>query len=254
MLVVAHGGPGLSDHTELFAGLCPVLKLCPSVERVVFYDQLGCGASDKPMLPALYTLQGYVDELQQVVSWAAAGGGGGRKVILLGHSWGGQVVLDFLLSRLDADLAALCGGIVSSAPLNEASYEAKQRRVRNAQDAEVRAFLEAEECGKISDGSCGALVYGTLVGQSEADITGTMAGWSALPRLAALTVRTLLLCGGEFDTVPHEEYIALAAHEAVGGLLSVRVLPGAGHAAFFEPEWRTLYFESVEGFIRKCLE
>lgn len=82
-----------------------------------------------------------------------------------------------------------------------------------------------------------------------------MAGWSALPRLRGLSRPVLLLCGGEHDTVPHHEYEALARDNDLAwdkhGVkrLHVRVLEGAGHAAFYEPEWRDGFFADVEAFV-----
>ena len=59
-LLVLHGGPG-APHDYLL----PIAAL--SDERpVIFYDQLGCGNSDKPAGTDLYTIEHFVDELGQV--------------------------------------------------------------------------------------------------------------------------------------------------------------------------------------------
>jgi pimeloyl-ACP methyl ester carboxylesterase len=261
-LVVVHGGPGLSDHSEIFSGITPVLEMCPSIDRLVFYDQLGCGASDSPMDVELYTLENYVSELDQVVSWASKSAGG-RSVALLGHSWGGQIVLELLLTRTPAELAAVRCGIVVSAPLDESTYAARQQQIRDALDPATRAFLAEDERSRIADGSSGALAYRTLIGESDAAVTGFMQGWAALPRLDALARPALLLCGGAHDTVPHQEYLALAARAeqhargaagagAGAGALRARVLPDAGHAAFFEPGARGAVFAAIEDFVRTC--
>jgi len=77
----APGGPGrpgddLRDPQHL-----------PLVERgyrVVTYDQPGCGASDKPDDPRLWTIGRYVEEVETLRRALDLG-----EVHLLGHSWGG---------------------------------------------------------------------------------------------------------------------------------------------------------------------
>ncbi len=50
-VVVVHGGPGLPhDYLE------PVSAVAGSGRRVVFYDQLGCGNSDRPDEAALWSV------------------------------------------------------------------------------------------------------------------------------------------------------------------------------------------------------
>ncbi|TMC53707.1 MAG: alpha/beta fold hydrolase, partial [Chloroflexi bacterium] len=59
-LLLLHGGPGAPhDYLEPLAAL--------AAERpVIFYDQLGCGQSDKPDDPSLWTLERFVAELGQL--------------------------------------------------------------------------------------------------------------------------------------------------------------------------------------------
>ncbi|KAG2502232.1 hypothetical protein HYH03_000718 [Edaphochlamys debaryana] len=146
VLVLVHGGPGVADHSELLPLAGAALSACPSLHRVVLYDQAGCGRSDAPRTgaggaqgpgpgEARAGLAAYVDELAQVLAWvqrgpllpgdeAAAGdaphespgggpadrgsqtadqqaggrqeGGSGPPLFVLGHSWGGQLLLELL--------------------------------------------------------------------------------------------------------------------------------------------------------------
>jgi proline iminopeptidase len=57
-----NGGPGLPCNYLRE----PMLRLLEHGFRVVTYDQLGCGASDKPKDPALWTISRYVDEVETV--------------------------------------------------------------------------------------------------------------------------------------------------------------------------------------------
>jgi proline iminopeptidase len=58
-LVLVHGGPGAGS---LY--LKPLEQLAGSDRRVVVYDQLGCGASDRPDDPSLWPADRFVDELK----------------------------------------------------------------------------------------------------------------------------------------------------------------------------------------------
>jgi proline iminopeptidase len=63
VLLLLNGGPGLPcDYL-----LAPHLRLVTRGWTVVSYDQLGCGESDHPDDPSLWTLGRYVEELQELV-------------------------------------------------------------------------------------------------------------------------------------------------------------------------------------------
>ncbi len=101
-LLVVHGGPGAThDYLSNLAALAD--------ERpVVFYDQLGCGASDRPGDPSLWTVDRAVDELSAVREAL-----GLDRVHLLGQSWGGALVVSYVLETGGPGVKSL----VLSAPL-----------------------------------------------------------------------------------------------------------------------------------------
>jgi len=76
---LANGGPGLPS---LYLR-APHARLCAAGYRVVTWDQLGCGASDRPEDTSLWTLERYVREADQVREAL-----GVEQVHFLGHSWG----------------------------------------------------------------------------------------------------------------------------------------------------------------------
>jgi len=59
-LLCLHGGPGMShDYIATLADLA-------DERMVVFYDQLGCGRSDRPDDPSLWTVERAVAEVEAV--------------------------------------------------------------------------------------------------------------------------------------------------------------------------------------------
>lgn len=89
-IIVLHGGPG-GDH-KLF--LPQMLELAKAHE-VIFYDQRGSGASlETPYTPELINLKQFIKDLDDVRQHF-----GHSKVILLGHSWGGRLALEYALAH-----------------------------------------------------------------------------------------------------------------------------------------------------------
>ena len=58
---------------------------------VYFYDQLGCGKSEKADSIDDYSIENYVEELAAVLKELHL-----EEVILLGHSWGGGLVTNII--------------------------------------------------------------------------------------------------------------------------------------------------------------
>ena len=59
-LLCLHGGPGSAHY-------CPEPLEAPGRHRrVIFYDRLGCGNSDRPDNPATWTVSRFVEEFAQV--------------------------------------------------------------------------------------------------------------------------------------------------------------------------------------------
>ena len=85
-LLLLHGGPGAGhDYLEPLAAL--------GDERpVIFYDQLGCGKSDIPDNSALWTIERFADEVDEVREQL-----GIDRCHLLGQSWGGWLGLEYVL-------------------------------------------------------------------------------------------------------------------------------------------------------------
>ena len=68
VLFLLNGGPGLPCNYLRE----PLLRMVDEGYRVVTYDQLGSGASDKPTDPSLWTIGRYVEEVETVRQGARA--------------------------------------------------------------------------------------------------------------------------------------------------------------------------------------
>lgn len=84
-IIVVHGGPGL-DY-EYLKPLKPLSK----DYRLIFYDQRGTGLSPRVGKP-YPTVEQSVEDLHSIVEHFSNGG----KVKLIGHSWGGALVVGYL--------------------------------------------------------------------------------------------------------------------------------------------------------------
>ena len=87
-VLTLHGGPGVPhDYLEPLEDL--------SNDRpIVFYDQLGCGNSDKPNDNSLWTVERFVEELAILREHLEL-----DKVHLLGHSWGTALAVEYVATR-----------------------------------------------------------------------------------------------------------------------------------------------------------
>lgn len=106
-LLVVHGGPGAGhDYLENLS------TLADDQQKVVFYDQLGCGRSDKPNDSERWKLQRFVDELALVREALKL-----NNVIILGHSWGGMLAIEYLLTKPFGVAGLILSNSLSSVPL-----------------------------------------------------------------------------------------------------------------------------------------
>jgi proline-specific peptidase len=137
-VLLVHGGPGIpSDCLE------PVSALAATGRQVIFYDQLGCGNSDRPDDPTLWSIDLFLDELAAVRAVL-----GLDRLHLLGFSWGGALALEYALTQ-PAGLASL---ILHSTFASCQAGEAITQRAYNTLPPEIAETLRRHEAaGAIDD-------------------------------------------------------------------------------------------------------
>jgi proline-specific peptidase len=244
-LLCLHGGPGSTHHN-----LEPLEALAAG-RRVIFYDQLGCGRSDRPDNPALWTVDRFVEELAQVRAALELG-----RLHLFGSSWGGILALQYVLDRRpQLESLILCGSPASmprwAADCEELLAQQPAEVTRVIRDHEARGFTGCPEYQAAvlsfyrehfcrlnpwpeslerSFAEAGALVYGTMNGPSEFTVTGTLRDWDVMDRLGEITVPVLLV-GGRYDEC-RPAHLAEMHRRIPGSRLAI--IEDASHLCFAE--------------------
>mmetsp|Transcript_18038 Transcript_18038/g.40773 ORF Transcript_18038/g.40773 Transcript_18038/m.40773 type:complete len:333 (+) Transcript_18038:40-1038(+) len=120
-IVALHGGPSVpSDY------LYPLGDVVP-YRSIVFYDQLGCGKSDKPDDASLYSTAHSVDDLRVLLRKI-----GVRRFHLYGQSYGGILGYEYLkrLSEEEEEDEPKCLSLIlSSAPTSVSEVEENYTRL-----------------------------------------------------------------------------------------------------------------------------
>jgi proline iminopeptidase len=260
-LVVLHGGPGAPHDAQT------PLEVLADERPVVFYDQLGCGRSDRPDDPSLWRLSRFVEELETVRRELHL-----DRIHLLGHSWGSMLALEYYLHHPDR-VASL---ILDSPYMSVKEYQGAVASLVEALPADVKATLARHEAAGTTSspeyesamlvflkrhlyrGSWDPLpepmvrqlagfnkvIYRTMWGTSEWNANGNLSTFERLDRLGEVHVPTLFLVG-EFDEVRPESVARY--HELLPGS-EVVVIEQASHYKYLEqPE---AYMAAVRNFLR----
>jgi proline iminopeptidase len=247
VVLCLNGGPGLPcDYLRE-----PHACLADHGYRVVAYDQLGCGESDKPSDPALWTIARYAEEVETVRQVLGLG-----RVHLLGHSWGGWLSIEYgvtfphglktltledtcgdmphLVGELERLRAALGPETVAMMQQHEAegtldhpAYQAaitilNHRHVCRLEEwpAPLQRSLEAWNMD----------VYRTMQGPNEFLYTGNLKDWNRIPDMHRITAPALITVGKYDELTPA---CALRMKNALPGA-EVVVFPNSSHTPFYE--------------------
>ncbi|MEE9324092.1 MAG: proline iminopeptidase-family hydrolase [Dehalococcoidia bacterium] len=260
-LLCLHGGPGVPhDYLES-------LEAMASTGRpVIFYDQLGCGNSDQPHDPSLWTIDLFVEELG-VLRRAL----GLDRIHLLGQSWGGMLAMEYALTQ-PAGLESL---ILASSLASTNQWIAEANRLRTALPPEVQqTLLKHEEAGSTDSVAYQEAmlvyyrrhvcrldpwpdyvnrafqkleqnpeVYNTMWGPSEFHATGKLKDWDIVERLGEISVPTLVTSGRYDEATP---VIAETIHRGISGSQWV-IFESSSHMSHAEE--LELYLQVLDQFL-----
>ena len=178
-------------------------------------------------------MDAFVSHLSQILV-------GLERVVLFGHSFGGQIAMEWLCTVYTENVIGL---IISNAPLDEVSYAAKQMQLRQKEVPEMQKFYEDDENDLLSNGTIESLVYSTMIGQGESRITGSMRDWTVKERIIPALARVpALFFSGDGDTIPYEEY------EMLRVTAQVVIIPGTEHTPFYKSP--DIFWGAINEFLK----
>ena len=265
-VLTLHGGPGLNHfYLECFEEFLPRHGI-----RFWFYDQLGCGFSDAPKDPSLWTLDRYREEVEQVRR-----GLGLERFVLYGHSFGGMLAIEYALkypqhlsglviSNMTASVAAYvrhAASLVAALPEGARRIIAEFRASGDLEAPEYQQVLQRDlyqrhvcrlrpwpEPLRRSMRYLNAEIYRTMQGPDEFNITGNFRHWDAWARLPKLSMPTLLIAAR------HDEMSPVQIHRMSTLIPGARfaLCPRGSHMAMYDDQRR--YFDFLVPFLRACGE
>ena len=262
VVLCLNGGPGLPcDYLRE-----PHACLADHGYRVVAYDQLGCGESDKPSDPSLWTIERYALEVETVREALGLG-----RVHLLGQSWGGWLSIEYgvtfphslktviledtcgdmphLVGELEWLRAALGPETVAMMQQHEAEgtldhpeYQAaitilNYRHVCRLKEwpAPLQRSLEGWNMD----------IYHTMQGPNEFLYTGNLKDWNRIPDMHRITAPALITVGKYDELTPA---CALRMKHALSDAQLI-VFPNSSHTPFYEePE---AYYPALLDFLAR---
>lgn len=261
-ILVVHGGPG-------FVSMPQVIEEFSDDHDVYFYDQIGSGKSDRASCNDFYSVENFVDELEEVIKALKF-----EQVILMGFSWGCALICKYMLCKKPENVK----GIILSAPyLSSPRWYADQREnIMNMPEDTRKAILLGEETQNYGDnyqkammeyykkhvcclnpwpdsiqqafGKLNMDVYFTMWGPSEFTITGKLKDFDLLPELERIDVPVLLTCG-DYDEA---EIKTVRDYQRAFKNASMAVIPMASHLHQIEqPE---IYKTVVRAFLKKICD
>ena len=131
-LVVIHGGPG-DRSCEYLASLTQLAES----RRVIVYDQLGSGRSDRPSDTTLWNAPRFVDEVARLRDALEL-----DEVHILGHSWGGSVAVEYMLTRAPTGVRSLT---LAGPVIDTERWIADANALRTRLPEDIQAALTAGE-------------------------------------------------------------------------------------------------------------
>jgi proline iminopeptidase len=234
--------------------------LAPLAEgrKLILFDQLGSGRSGRPEDRSLWNVARFVEELHTVRQKL-----GLKQVHLLGHSWGGSLVAEYLLRKGTKGVKSV---ILASPLLSTPDWIEDANELRQQLPPEVQATLKKHEAagttnsleyraaeqefnkrflsrrgGRGSNPDCAGsafnpVIYEQMWGPSEFHATGTLKSFDLTSELPKLKLPVLLVVG-EFD----EARPATAARyqKLIPGA-RFEVIPNAAHALWWDNRDATL--------------
>ena len=262
-VLLLHGGPGAShEYLEVMESFLPAAGI-----EFYYYDQLGCGNSDQPDDPSLWTLARYTQEVEEVRR-----GLGLENFVLYGHSWGGILAIEYALNYQQH----LRGLIISDMTAGIQSYLKRTAALKqNLLPPEKIAQLNALEASRDYDNPAyekimmedlypkmicrthpwpepvtrafrhlNDKIYNQMQGKSEFVVTGNLKDWERWDRLHEIKTKTLTM-GARYDEMDPEDMKKMAT---LMPNATSAICPNGSHMCLWDDQ--DIYFRHLLGFLR----
>ena len=260
-LLCLNGGPGLpSDY----------IRDCHSWisdkgYKVIAYDQLGCGQSDKPKDKQLWNVKRYANELNTIIEALNL-----NNIHLLGQSWGTILGLEYAVSYPNVVKSMIMDNGVADVP----HLISELNRLREALGSEtVEMMLRHEAEGTLDHPEYQAAitilnyrhvcrldewpesihaslndwnmdVYETMQGPNEFLYIGNLKEWNRINEMKDVKTNTLITVGMHDELPPS---CALKMNNALSNSI-IKVFKNSSHMPFYEEPDK--YFKTLINFIK----
>ncbi len=263
-VLLLHGGPAMThEYMECFESFFPQANI-----EFYEYDQLGSYYSDQPADTSLWTIERFVEEVEQV---RKALGMTPDNFFLLGNSWGGLLAMEYAL-KYQGNLKGL---IICNMTADFGKYEAYNAQLRSQlrpslldslrayeekedyfnpvyQEIVVNEYYKRHICRmeefpepvNRSFKHVNSDVYVYMQGPSEFVPGGILKGWSVWNRLSEIKVPTLTV-GAKYDTMNPAEMEQMSKLVQKGCYL---YCPNGSHLAMWDDQ--EVFMNGVIQFIK----
>ncbi len=266
-VLLLHGGPGAThEYFEAFDSYFPGAGI-----EYYYYDQLGSAYSDQPKDQSLWTIDRYVDEVEQVRQALHLDK---SNFCLLGHSWGGVLAIEYALKYQQNLKCLVISNMMDSIPAyNIYAKNVLMPAMDQKQLAEVQK-LEAEhhtddprymqiltpmhyeqhilrmpadqwpDPVKRAFAHINEQIYTLMQGPSELGASGRLEHWDRSADMHRIAVPTLVI-GAQHDTMDPKYMQSMAKKLPRGQFL---LCPKGGHMAMYDDQ--QTYFDGLTHFLQ----
>jgi proline iminopeptidase len=271
-VLLLHGGPGAThEYWECCDSFFPAAGI-----EYYYYDQLGSTRSDRPEDGSLWEVGRFVEEVEQV---RRALGLDERNFVLMGHSWGGILAMEYALAHQEHLKGLVISNMMASVPAYNAYAEqvlepqmdqdalAEIKALEAAGDIENPRYMELlmeqhyihhvlrmplekwPEPVNRSFGHINPQVYVSMQGPSELGISAEakLRDWDRFADLDRIEVPALVI-GTQHDTMDPDHMRRMAERLPQGEHLHC---PDGSHMAMYDDQLR--YFEGVISWLRSLV-
>lgn len=247
-ILFIHGGPGSSHWSWLNA------TALADDRAVIMYDQLDCGRSGRPGVPANWTVARFLSEIEAIRAHFGIG-----RWHVLGGSWGGTLALEYGATRP----GALAGLVLQSPLISTEIWLRDAAELKAGMPADVRDLLDrCDTPGAAPQADCDAAtaafyarhvrqvipppaiaayrdalpapfaegLYNHMWGRAEFTCTGTLKDYDGQPLLEQLDPKRTLFVAGQDD----EARPATVANFAIAAGARFTEIPDASHSIMLD--------------------